>query len=188
MEHLANWIRDRHIKSGETIFWEKVIPFENELSDTKELEFSTKESCYDRSIGISKAIFLAGKALRNHSLKEFALNSFRSLITNSQNDWNLIGPTFRHGISGLLLVTQQMAHETKASDLSEKVLFFKETLFEFYRPDYTFGFRDCNFEGGKVEVEHVGLLDGVSGILLTLLSLEGLSSWWHAPFLIGDGS
>jgi hypothetical protein len=65
----------------------------------------------------------------------------------------------------------------------------KKLLWDFYRPEHPFGFKDYNPSHGQgyAQLDQAGLLEGASGVLLTLLSLENPTSWWHAPFLVGHG-
>lgn len=183
MAYLSSWLRDHRVEAGEVSFWPAAIAFDSNASPMD--SEADIQPCYDSSLGIARSLFLAGRALRSSSLQEFALNAFRSLLLEGQTSWNAIGPTVRYGVAGLLLMTSQMAHEAKASDLNEKTLILNEALWDYYRPEVPFGFRSFN---GYAQTDRAGLLDGVSGILLTLLDPKGLSYWWNAPFLIGDGS
>lgn len=64
--------------------------------------------------------------------------------------------------------------------------YLKNTLLEFYNPEYVFGFRDLEpkLDGSYAEIDRADLLEGSSGILLSLLSTENFSSKWLAPFLV----
>lgn len=55
-----------------------------------------------------------------------------------------------------------------------------------YDPQAPFGFKDLQSnEQTSNELNKVGLLEGVSGVLLTLLSLSAVEEpWWDGVFLI----
>lgn len=191
IERIATWLQGHRKEDQGAFFWPTVISFEEEIATTRSQQspFSGRDAwCYGTP-GVARTLFLAGVALKDESLKTFALDSFRSVFQRSREQWWLPGPTFCHGIAGLLLITSQMAHDTQEEDLKERVTFLHQLLLEFYRPEHPFGFKNYDPCHGQVyaQLDEVGLLEGSAGVLLTLLSLENPTSWWHAPFLIGYG-
>lgn len=185
---LVTWLQERRKEYKDSFFWDTVISFEEEIAlvKTKESVFSGRDAwCYGTP-GVTRSLFLASEALKNEELKYYALESFCSVFYRSCQEWYLPGPTFCHGIAGLLMITHQMAKDSKSSFLTKKIDILKDSLLEYYQADYPFGFK--NFElcqtGEYAKLDQVGLLEGSSGILLTLISLEHLSSCWYAPLLI----
>lgn len=187
---LANWIKNQRVECSAGFFWETAIPFERIFSRPNEKRiFSGRDAwCYGTP-GVASSLFLAGKAMNDAALKNFSLDSFRDVFKRSVLERRLPGPTFCHGVSGLLLITHQFAKEMQASDLAEHVDLLTEELLQFYQPLSPFGFKNLEpSQGGTLlEIDRADLLEGSSGILLTLLSVCGSTSWWHAPFLISDG-
>ena len=187
---IVDWLKKHRQENQGNFFWRTVIPFEEEMEQIKTKENLTKDAwCYGTP-GVARSLFLAGKALENEELKSYAFDSFCSVFNRNRHEWDLLGPTFCHGYSGLLMITRIMAQETQSSFLNKQVELLKEIVLEYYHQDHSFGFTSlepCQ-KGGFIEISRLSLLEGASGILLTLLSLEGLTSWWHAPFLIGDGT
>jgi len=190
IEVIAAWIKKHRHEHDRSFFWGTHIPFEVEMKKSADTVFSiTKKNgwCYGRT-GVARSLFLAGKALHCEQLKSYATDSFCSIFRQSRHEWQLPSPSFCHGISGLLMTTWKMYQDTHSSFLKNQVTNLQEILLEYYREDFPFGFKnlETSRQGGFAEINQLSLLEGASGILLTLLSLEGLSSWWHAPFLIGE--
>lgn len=188
IEKLSVWIQEHRQVANHSFFWEPVVSFKNEIHRTKNSTFGGRDAwCYGTP-GVASSLLLAGKALNDDKIKQFAIDSFASVFKRSPQEWNLPGPTFCHGISGLLFITQQFAKETQSLDLKEKVQTLKENLMQFYDPSFSFGFKDyfATTNGNFIKMDNVGFLEGAVGILLVMLSLECETSWWHAPFLITD--
>jgi hypothetical protein len=118
----------------------------------------------------------------------YAYDSFCSIFKHPREEWNLPNPMFCHGLAGLLMTTWVMAQDVKCPQLKEKTTLLTQYLLESYSDKHPFGFtnREPCRSGGHAEINQLSLIEGASGILLTLLSLNGSPSPWHAPFLIGD--
>lgn len=193
IEKIATWLQSYRKEDQGTLFWPPLITFEEEVTAAKNRysSFSGRDAwCYGTP-GIARTLFLAGEALKNNSLKAFALDSFCSIFKRTREQWWLPGPTCCHGIAGLLLLTLQMANDTQEKSLKEQVVLLHQLLMGFYSSEHPFGFKDyspCSNKG-YIELDHIGLLEGSTGVLLTLLSVANRSStsWWHAPFLVGYG-
>lgn len=184
---MADWIKGHREEEQGISFWGSYVSFEEETEGLIRTSKRKSGWCYGTA-GVARALFLAGKALGSEELKTFAADSFSSIFVQSRQVWNLSSPTFCHGIAGLLLTTWTMYEDIRSTLLKQQVDRLKDILLGYYHEDYPFGFKNmepCN-KGGFVEISQLGLLEGVSGILLTLLSLEGLSIGWHAPLLISE--
>jgi lantibiotic biosynthesis protein len=186
---ISTWLQDyRRVDQG-ACFWESGISYEDRNSTIKERPFEGRDAwCYGTP-GVARSLFLAGRALGNETLKQSALDSFCSLFLRTREAWLLPGPTFCHGISGLLMITLLMAKETPSPLLQDRVNQLEQTLISYYSSENPFGFKDFSQtrEGTFAEIDRIDLLEGTPAILLTLLSLHAPTSWWHAPFLIGEG-
>ncbi len=190
IQTIVDWLKKHRHGNLNNFFWKTEISFEEEIEQIKPKEnpSSVKDAwCYGTP-GVARSLFLAGKALGNEELKSYAFDSFCSIFNRQRHEWNLLGPTFCHGYAGLLMITWKMAQETQSPFLHKHAVLLKEIVLEYYQRDHPFGFKslDPRQKGGYAEISQLSLLEGAPGILLTLLSLEGLSTWWHAPFLIGE--
>lgn len=99
--------------------------------------------------------------------------------------WGLKTPMVCHGVSGLLLTTDLMSAEPGCEALKEHIPFLKEQLFEYYHEQAPFKFYDYEYAQQKqIPISKAGFLEGVTGILLTLLSLDYPKLNWHLPLLL----
>lgn len=190
IETIALWLQERRRICNGLSFWETLIPFEDVDKVTEDASFTGRDAwCYGTP-GVSRSLYLAGKALKNKKMEHFSIQSFQSIFGRTPQQWHLPGPTICHGIAGLLLITSQMAKDTQDAELVKQEKSLKNKLLEYLNPEYPFGFRDYEptHSGGYVEIDKVSLLEGAPGVLLTLLSLENETTWWHAPFLVGAGN
>jgi hypothetical protein len=186
MTIMADWLQSKRRKKGNCYFWEHLIPFEAECApQEKESHFQREAWCYGTP-GVTRSLFLAGKALKNRALESFALESFSSLFLRESKSWGLSSPNICHGIGGLLLLTHLMANDTQDPILQSHSLSLEKELFSLYKSDYPFGFKDHSLtsSGSPIEVNNIGTLEGTSGILLVLLSLYSRRYDWHLPFLM----
>jgi len=188
IQRIVEWIKKWRMKEKEIYFWDATISFEDELLEKKPSHSHPARQgwCYG-SPGITRSLYLAGVALNNKELVEYALESFHSVFEMNQQDWQLPGPTFCHGTSGLLMITHLMACDTNSKFLFDRVKRLEGLLLDFYKEDTPFGFKDRapTKDKGFAEINRAGLLEGASGVLLSLLSLNFPQSLsWQTPFLI----
>lgn len=187
IEKIATWLMCRTAMYKGVLSWKTHLSLQDEIEypNTEDTFISRDAWCYGAP-GIASALLLASKALQDDKMKKFAIDSLCSVFTRTQKEWVLPGPTFCHGISGLLFITSIIGKEYSVVELLDKSTNLIEILLSFYREEYPFGFK--NFEsltnGGHVELDDISFLEGASGILLTLLSLHRNTSWWDAPFLV----
>lgn len=163
-----------------SVSWEEevgIIPFANEPS--------RDAWCYGVP-GISRSLFLAGKAIKDSAIKNFAGQSFRGIFHRTPQQWFLPGPGICHGISGLLLATNEMIKEEGYDDLKKNSIELQKRLISFYKPLSPFGFKNLepNSKGELIELDNPGFLEGSSGIIMTLLLSSDPNANWHLPFLI----
>ena len=173
IERVSSWLKERRRIHRGAYFWEMSIAFENDKSISTKMPFVGRDAwCYGTP-GVARTLLLAGKALGKEELKKFALDSFRSVFSRSREEQYLPGPTFCHGIAGLLMITALMARDTQAEDLQDNVSSLQKQLTNYYRPENPFGFKDFSPAQGKkyAEIDKADLLEGVSGVLLTLSCL-----------------
>ncbi len=187
MRQIANWIRSKSFVENEVIKWPCTVSWEEEVENKTEAREISKDAwCYGVP-GIARTLFLAGKALEDDELKTFATDAFRGIFVRDRSNWNLPGPSLCHGIAGLLMITSAMAKEKECEDLSPRLIDLQKYLFELYNSSFSFGFKDIETHPEKtVQVCKIGLLEGTTGILLTLLTLSDPKPLWQLPFLIHE--
>jgi hypothetical protein len=121
--------------------------------------------------GIARALGLAGRALGNDEFTTFAQEGITQAIRNFKQDPLRVGPSLCHGVAGLLQVCMRFAGETENLALDSDIRAMLHRLLELFEPDRPFGYR--SFEPEYIRVDTPWLLDGASGVALTLLSLLG---------------
>lgn len=185
IRRIALWVKEKSFIEKETIQWPNWVSFEEEVGKIQKKETSRDAWCYGTP-GISRALLLAGKALKDENLISFAKTAFRDVFRRTRQEWRIPGPMLCHGISGLLMITREMSLEEGCRDLSEEVKKLEQILLSFYRSESPFGFNDvepCK-KGGYTEVSKTGFLEGSAGALLTLLTLSTPKPQWHLPLMI----
>jgi hypothetical protein len=181
IEQLSQWLMERYsLKDGKITVNNRI-----DLKQTPEFSPPKQNWCHGLA-GIFRSLYLAGRALRNAKIKDFATKSYIELFNSEENGLLPKSPNLAFGTSGFILMTNAMAKETDSLLLQEKVSILKEHLLKGYQPESLFGFRDLEPMNGddSVEIDKIGLLHGSTGILLTLLSLETDAREWMDPLLI----
>lgn len=143
--------------------------------------------CYGMP-GVSYSLLLASKALESDFLYKTACDLMENGIGNYQG---IISPTFCHGYVGLAYLYKIFYKETKTHAFLLESKNLKDIVLTFYKEESPFGFK--NIESDMEESNHpiekelstIGLLDGVTCILLCLLAIEkDKYTDWDAAFLL----
>ncbi|MGL4540864.1 MAG: lanthionine synthetase C family protein [Candidatus Rhabdochlamydia sp.] len=168
---IAKWIWDKHAVGKKGIFWGARVSFEEETTGIKEeCPFVRDAWCYGTP-GVSRALFLAGLALNDKQIQSQAIEALKNVFCRSREEWCLPDPSFCHGLSGLLTLTYKMYQETNLPFFKAKSQELKNTLLSSYNPQWELGFfpESLSATSEPLRSEKVGLLEGISGILLPLL-------------------
>ncbi|WP_145962184.1 lanthionine synthetase C family protein [Thermoflavimicrobium daqui] len=141
--------------------------------------------CYGTP-GISRALLLAGRALDDSRYQQIASDSFLSVFRRPEQEWKTNSPTFCHGYIGLLQMTQRMLADTNNKELFRYRDYLLEKVLDFYDHQAPLRFYEMVMIKTKSnKVTNAGLLSGVAGIGLTLLSLiSDQEPEWDSVFLI----
>jgi|GEM_PF-544945 len=187
IDTIVNWLVRKRIALSHRFVWPSFISWEEELKGSlPENPLSRDAWCYGTP-GVARSLYIAGSVLERADLKQFAIDSFSSIFNSPEKAWGIPCPTFCHGLSGLLLITHLMASESSSSLLTQQTLCLREKLLARFDPILPFGFKSLDPQKQRKEfipLDRVDLLEGASGILLTLLSLHSSTKQWHLPFLL----
>lgn len=138
--------------------------------------------CYG-SPGISRALYLAGRALARPAWCQIAIDAMTSAVTRPVEERNIPSPTFCHGIAGLLQITLRFARDTRLPVFAKAASSLLEQLVEAYDPASILGFRSITVGGRRVD--DPGLLDGAQGVCLTMLAATtNIEPTWDRMFLL----
>ncbi|WP_096187399.1 lanthionine synthetase C family protein [Evansella halocellulosilytica] len=182
---IAEWLLKHMSKDQYGIFWPHVVPYEAEFS-----EYNTRRGrevwCYGTP-GVSRSLFLAGKALRDEKLQKLSTDALESTLTRPDYLWNIDSPILCHGYAGLLQILLAMYADTQRIPFKMSIHKLVNKILELYNSDLPFGFQDIEptEKGTKIVVNKGGLLEGSPGIALTLLSsLDYKCLKWDRCFLL----
>ncbi|NGX37298.1 MAG: Nisin biosynthesis protein NisC [Chlamydiae bacterium] len=197
IEKISAWIIAKKQVDAEHIYWPTRVNFEEEMDEKSSSSQQAPAAwCYG-SAGIARCLYLAAKALNDKAVKDLSVSAFQSVFTRAPGSWILRAPSFCHGNAGVLTLATMMAHDTGSDELKGWIPKIRQQILSAYHPDFHFGFKDLepifkeNFTLNQdepfkmVQVEKAGLLDGVSGILLSLLSSVDYQTSWTLPFMLG---
>lgn len=159
------------------IYWPGRVSFEDyikgECSGSRERE----SWCYGTP-GIARAIFLGGKAINDCDSMRLAIDAFEKICSMDEKDFMLISPIICHGYSGVLASIHAMYSDTGNAmfDIGRKKMF--HLTLKCFDDNFKYGF--CDFEinkntgDGEYKImckDDVGLIEGATGVVLSLLLL-----------------
>ncbi|HEU4966338.1 MAG TPA: lanthionine synthetase C family protein [Candidatus Saccharimonadales bacterium] len=133
--------------------------------------------------GIARALWLAGRELRNDEVSAAALATFDSLMKRPRKLWGVQSANLCHGLGGILQATLRMYWDsglprfgTFAEDLTLDIV-------KMYDANTLFGFQDYSANGTLWD--NPRLLEGAPGIALVLLTaVYGLDNGWDRMLLL----
>ncbi|WP_157946687.1 lanthionine synthetase C family protein [Staphylococcus equorum] len=131
--------------------------------------------CYGNP-GISICTYNLGLALNNDCMLLFSHRLLWSTFNRlSQEESKIISPTICHGLSGLFIISNFLEN-AKLTDIVE------HKIYDYKLNNYFFSFLDYEFnakEGMINSYKDISLLNGSSGIILSLLSKKKWNSTWY---------
>jgi len=144
--------------------------------------------CYG-SISISRALYLVGKDINNAYLQEFSLNNIFNIANLDNQEYLLESPIICHGYSGLLEILVQTYIDTQNDTLIYKIINLAEIIVDFFNPKFKYGYKDRGtiFQNGDSitkEIEFYDILNGSSGIILSLYSIIKKDTLWQNQLCI----
>lgn len=180
---IASWLTDHRSDDEFGINWPVAFP----MTDTPLAKQSTPPPCRAGwcygSPGVSRALFLAGKAAGNTELCDFAVRAMRDVIGRPAEARQLTSPMLCHGGAGLLQIALRFANDSSDPVLENAIESITQDLLAHYEPDSILGYRSLEFTGRKID--NPGLLDGAPGACLALLaSAVDVEPAWDRLFLL----
>jgi hypothetical protein len=143
------------------------VPYENNSTDAVEKTACRAAWCYG-SPGVARSLWLAGAALNNSELRDFAVSAMEVVYRRSREEQFISSPTFCHGTAGLLHISALFAVETNLPIFKQAVETLIRDLLAEFDANLFWGYKDfCSVLG---HTDDHGLLTGAIGIALTLLA------------------
>jgi hypothetical protein len=160
---IAQWLIAQRIDDAWGANWPSAIPLEGDGAGPTHAAW-----CYG-SPGVARALWLAGAALDDTEIREFAVMAMKSVCARPP-EARLVddSPGLCHGVGGLLAITLRFAHDTGDPEFFEAATSLTERLLALYQPDRFYGFRVRDDKGQLVDRPE--LLDGAAGAALALLA------------------
>lgn len=188
IENLANWVQDQQTEIEKLPYWANTIPHKkaNVTENIQTLNELNRDIWWSGIPAVCRSLYLAGKALKNNTLKQTAEQTFLKMFQKPTKDWNHMGPSFSVGRAGILVVTYRMAEDTHNPAIWKQMDLLKEDLLTFYHPHSAFGFQavDVTNKGEYRWIDNPGLMNGAVGVALSLLLTERREDMlWDQAFL-----
>lgn len=177
VQAIASWLRQEQYQDLYGPNWP------THRSDGEERKTITRTAwCYGLP-GVARSLYLAGLALNDVSLKQFAAEALLSVQTRPIETRGIPSPTFCHGIAGLLQIVLRFANDTRDAAFFRFGESLVTTLLDMYDAEAPFGFRDVEPQGHRVDSP--GLLTGALGPTLALLAAStDCPPDWDQVFLL----
>lgn len=139
--------------------------------------------CYG-SIGTFRALYLISKITKNECLKNLVIKEVQKFEKDKISDFNLICPTFCHGLSGMYLILSLFNNEElKSQKLKSKIIEIENKIWIYYNKKlpYFFPKIDDNGKGNKkIEYDNTSFVSGAVsiGICYILLKLNDQNNYF----------
>lgn len=167
--------------------WPSMIDIRKLSNKNQVFDDSRDAWCYGRP-GVAYSLLKASQALKNSQLLYIACETMKSAI---DSEIGLISPTFCHGYIGVSYIYKKFYEVTKikafnleSKRLMNKTLSFYDENLPFGFPNWEYNTNDQNQQEMKM-INTIGILDGVTGVLLPILSMLGSKKTnWDAVFLL----
>ena len=173
IEHIVYWIKSVRQDVGpiEKV-WPGKILYVKDRADYSIVRshFYRDGWCYGAP-GIASALLTASKALQDEELYKYAVESMSEACARDEFDPNLECVSFCHGWASLLSATQLFYLETEDLFFLNSASRIAERIMMAYKSELPFGFK-CYASApyqAPILIDNPGLLDGVTGTLLSLL-------------------
>ncbi|HHW39231.1 MAG TPA: lanthionine synthetase C family protein [Bacillales bacterium] len=183
---ITDWLLSKVFEDENGLWIPNTISFQDEINLTGYNSNARDAWCYGLP-GICRSLFIAGNSLGRLDLIEISKRYFDEVRKRNFKQQLNNSPTFCHGLSGLLHITNIMNKEINDEGLSDYQIRIVREILGYYDEKLPFGFQDINIRNGRVLIENkLGLLEGSIGILLALLaySNQGSSTGWDKLFLL----
>lgn len=124
--------------------------------------------CYG-SVGVARALWLAGAAVQDPGLQALALDAMAAVYRRPAAARRIDDtPGLCHGLAGLLQATLRFAHDTDDPRFAAEAETLTRRLLDMVDPERPYLFTAPDGPGSVAD--RPGLLDGAAGVALTLLA------------------
>ncbi|EKQ50560.1 MULTISPECIES: lanthionine synthetase C family protein [unclassified Clostridium] len=181
---LVDFLIKFHISNDKENYWGSHISLE-EYREGKVNSTNSRDAwCYGTP-GAAYSVLIAGKYLNNMEYIDEAVNAMKGAINRLRD---IYSPTFCHGFSGIAYISNRFYEVTKQQDFKKAAIDLTDKILELYDEKAPFGFYNMEkSEEGMDYLDYIGIIDGVTGIILTLLAIEnGKKTPWDCAFSLQE--
>ncbi|MGG6448282.1 lanthionine synthetase C family protein [Pseudobacillus badius] len=187
IELILDWLLSMEEKDQYGAYWRGRVAFEEYTNGllSEEKDIPRESWCYGTP-GILRAMYLAGKAINDKTVIQKTFDDFKTIYRRPSKNWGLESPIFCHGKAGLLQITLTMEEDNPKNEFLNDIIFLTDKLIKQYNVHSIFGYQDIEpIDGQKSYIDKAGILEGVAGIALSLLSLvKTRETLWDCAFLL----
>ncbi|WP_243108602.1 lanthionine synthetase C family protein [Clostridium rectalis] len=184
IEKISEFLFNYRVRERREYGWDYVVTLEEYNKNINNKECCRDAWCYGAP-GVAYSLLLSGRLLNN---KEYIDYAFQCIKIASKRLKCVHSPTFCHGYSGIAYISNKFYELTNIDEFKFISLELYNKILSFYDEKNIFNFVDIDKKLGKVKsYNSIGILEGVVGIILTLLSIkEGRKTPWDTAFSLGD--
>lgn len=165
----SHWLIEHHTSDVWGINWPAAIPCEVASAPEQwgTLPGARAAWCYGAP-GVARSLFLAGQALDDDHLCQFALNALLTVLRRPVPHRFIDSPTLCHGVAGLLQICLRFFHDTRDATLAEQIPLLVTQILDAFDAQSPLGFRD--YERADMLVDQPDWLTGAPGTAMVLLA------------------
>lgn len=187
IRRIVKWLMQFSYCDSAGICWPYVVDWSEQEQRRLLLPKYTRMAwCYGPP-GVARSLWLAGLALHDDEIQNISLKAMEAVFRRPTSEWQDEGRSLCHGTAGLLQITQRFYQDTGLPQFADYVQGLIHRILDSANPHLPFLFKDPEEgkDGQFVWLDKAGLLDGASGIALSLLSaVMPLEPLWDQAFLI----
>lgn len=175
IKYISNYLLNICIKDENGISWA--------YNNLDKNSVSTRDAwCYGTP-GVAYSLLQAASLLKDKNMHDIACTGMKTALKLKRG---LNSSTFCHGYCGIMYITKCFYDYTKNEFFKDEYYNLRNEIIKQYNPNYPFGYVSKELvENELVPKNEIGILTGVSGILLVLLdSLKESSTPWNHLFLL----
>ncbi|MFJ9770610.1 lanthionine synthetase C family protein [Kitasatospora sp. NPDC101157] len=179
---LAHWLASHGVDDAWGVGWPDALTPAGQPASQMASAATRSAWCYGTP-GVARSLWHAGEALNDEDLRRTAVKGMTSVLRRPVELRYIDSPTFCHGIAGLLHIVLRFAYDTASDCFMKASTDLVDQLLAAYEPDRPFGF--ASLEAENAAVDRAGLLNGASGVAMTLLAAAtGVDPAWDRMFLL----
>ena len=184
IEKVSKFLFDYRIDEKGDYGWNYTVSLDEYKNKIRNSECCRDAWCYGTP-GVAYSLFLAGETLNNKEYMNYAIEAIKIAGKRLKGAYS---PTFCHGYSGIAYISNKFYELTNINEFKVTALELSNKILSLYDEKNIFNFVDIEKTQGKIKYrDSIGILEGVTGIILTLLAIEkGGKTPWDVAFSLGD--